>query len=146
MKNRLTGIITLVSNVENQHMNSVFQLLKNYNINDPASTGVVIFNNMEMQSIYYDLIAQSDISLLEDLKVGDKIEDLSLNENRTTKINLFSVYSLLKCGAKNHLESFHNQVLINNGEYSPKFISQEDFDAIVNSFNEKCVSNLKNKY
>ncbi|MBI9042301.1 DUF2202 domain-containing protein [Lutibacter sp.] len=132
-----------ISNSESQHMNSVLELLNDYNLQDPASTEIGVFNNEVLQSIYNQLVEQSSISLLEALKVGDKIEDLdikdlALNENRTNKIDLLLVYGSLKCGSRNHLRNFHSQVLQNNGEYSPEFISIEEFIEIISSSNEKC--------
>ena len=121
-------------------------LLNAYNIDDPASTEIGVFNNLELQSIYNNLIEQSSISLIEALKVGDKIEDLdikdlTINESRTDKLDILNVYSSLKCGSRNHLRSFHSQVLQNNGFYVPEFITQEEFDAIVTTSNEKCGAN-----
>lgn len=135
-----------ISNSEVQHMSNVLQLLNTYNIDDPASTEIGVFNNSVLQTIYNELIEQSSISLIEALKVGDKIEDLdirdlALNELRTDKSDLLSLYGSLKCGSRNHLRSFHSQVLQNNGEYMPEFISQEYFDSIVTTSNEKCGSN-----
>jgi hypothetical protein len=135
-----------ISNSEVQHMSNVLQLLNTYNIDDPASTEIGVFNNSVLQTIYNELIEQSSISLIEALKVGDKIEDLdirdlALNELRTDKSDLLSLYGSLKCGSINHLRSFHSQVLQNNGEYMPEFISQEYFDSIVTTSNEKCGSN-----
>ena len=94
----------------------VLDLLEKYQLSDPASDDVGVFNNSDLQKYYDDLIAQSTISLLEALKVGDKIEeldirDLTLNEERTDKLDLLSVYGSLKCGSRNHLRSFNNQVL-----------------------------------
>lgn len=135
-----------ISNSEVQHMSNVLQLLNTYNIDDPASTEIGVFNNSALQAFYNELIEQSSISLIEALKVGDKIEDLDirdlvLNELRTDKSDLLSLYGSLKCGSINHLRSFHSQVLQNNGEYMPEFISQEYFDSIVTTSNEKCGSN-----
>lgn len=135
-----------ISNSEAQHMSSVLNLLNKYNIDDPVSSEIGIFNNVELQNIYNILIEQSSISLLEALKVGNKIEDLdikdlSLNETRTDKLDLQIVYANLKCGSRNHLRNFNNQVLQNDGFYIPEFISQEDFDGIITTSNEKCNSN-----
>lgn len=135
-----------ISNSEAQHISSVLNLLNKYNIDDPASLEIGIFNNVDLQSIYNILIEQSSISLLEALKVGNKIEDLdikdlSLNETRTDKLDLLLVYTSLKCGSRNHLRNFNNQLLQNDGFYIPEFISQEDFNGIITTSNEKCNSN-----
>mgnify|MGYP000371167048 CR=1 FL=1 len=103
-----------ISNSEIQHMNNVLQLLNKYNLQDSASPNIGEFHNVTLQSVYNELIIQSDISLLEALKIGDKIEDLDirdigLNEARTSKLDILSLYSTLKCGSRNHLRNFNNQ-------------------------------------
>lgn len=128
---------------EVQHMSSVLKLLVKYNIEDPASNIIGVFNNLELQEIYNSLIDLSNTSLLNAFIAGDKIEDLdildlTINESRTTKSDLLSVYGSLKCGSKNHLRSFYSQTLLYNGTYIPEYITQQEFDAIINSPSEKC--------
>jgi len=135
-----------ISNSEQQHMNSVLKLLNNYNLEDPASTIIGEFNNTELQSIYNSLIEKSKKSLLDALEVGNIIEDLdindiALNEKRTSKVDILNVYSSLKCGSRNHLRNFNNQLLNNGGVYLPSYISENTFNSIINSDNEKCGSN-----
>ena len=132
-----------ISDSESQHMSSVLTLLNKYNLNDPASNIVGEFNNPTLQEIYDNLIENSNVSLLEALKVGDKIEDLDIrdlgiNEERTEKVDLLSLYVSLKCGSKNHLRSFNSQVMLYDGFYTPEFISQETFDSIISTPIEKC--------
>lgn len=132
-----------ISNSEQQHMNSVLQLLINYNLEDPASEIRGEFTNPDLQSIYNSLIEKSNISLLEALKVGNTIEDLDINdiaenEKRTTKSDLLNVYTLLKCGSKNHLRNYNKQVELNNGTYEPVYLTNDEFDAIVSTPNEQC--------
>jgi hypothetical protein len=135
-----------ISNSEQQHMNSVLQLLNKYNIQDPISVEIGVFNNQTLQNMYNQLVAKSSISLLDALIVGNQIEDLdindlTLNELRTNKLDLLSVYSSLKCGSKNHLRSFYSQLLQQGGLYNPEYISQGSFNSIVSTPTEKCNSN-----
>lgn len=135
-----------ISNSEQKHMNSVLELLNRYNLEDPASETIGIFNNPDLQSIYNSLIETSNVSLLEALKVGNTIEDLDINdisenEKRTTNTDLLYLYSALKCGSRNHLRNFNNQVLQNNGIYEPIYISMSEFEAIISSSNEQCGNN-----
>lgn len=135
-----------ISNSEQQHMNSVLQLLNKYNIQDPISVEIGVFNNQTLQNMYNQLVAKSSISLLDALIVGNQIEDLdindlTLNELRTNKLDLLSVYSSLKCGSKNHLRSFYSQLLQQGGLYNPEYISQDSFNSIVSTPTEKCNSN-----
>jgi len=135
-----------ISNSEQQHINSVIKLLVSYNLEDPASEVIGKFNNSDLQSIYNNLIESSNISLLEALKVGNTIEDLDINdisknEKRTSKPDLLNLYSLLKCGSRNHLRNFNNQVEQNNGSYEPMYITINEFEAIISSSNEQCGNN-----
>ncbi len=135
-----------ISNSEQKHMNSVLELLNRYNLEDPASETIGKFNNSYLQSIYNSLTEISNISLLEALKVGNTIEDLDINditenEKRTTNTDLLYLYSVLKCGSRNHLRNFNNQVLQNNGTYEPIYITISEFEAIISSSNEQCGTN-----
>ena len=72
------AIFNNISQSEQKHMNSVLSLMNKYGIPDSASTEIGVFNNSDLQSLYWSLTAQSDISLIEALKVGATIEDLDI--------------------------------------------------------------------
>ncbi len=132
-----------ISKSEQQHMDQVLVLLNTYNLNDLASTERGIFTNQILQGLYNDLTAQSDISLIEALKVGATIEDLDINdiddfESRTTKADILNMYDKLKCGSRNHLRSYVDRLVSNGITYERQFISLEEFTEIINSANEQC--------
>ncbi|MCF6167006.1 DUF2202 domain-containing protein [Lutibacter sp.] len=136
-------IFNSISQSEQQHMNSVLTLLNTYGIADPASSERGVFKNQTLQSLYNDLTTQSDISLLEALKVGAIIEDLDLNdihedESNTTKEDIINVYEKLSCGSRNHLRSYTSQLLSNGENYIPQFISLAEFEEVINSESERC--------
>ena len=141
--------ITVFKNIassEQTHMDNVLVLLNKYNIDDPILEEQGKFSNKTLQNLYNILTKKCELSLLEALLVGNTIEDLdindiTINETRTIKEDLLLMYSLLKCGSRNHLRNFNKQVLSNSGEYVPQFISIDNFNNIINSGNEKCVSN-----
>ncbi|WP_298286486.1 DUF2202 domain-containing protein [Lutibacter sp.] len=138
-----TIVFNNIASSESSHMNSVLILLNKYNIEDPILENRGEFRNTTLQKIYNDLIELSDISLLEALRVGNIIEDmdikdLTLNESRTEKIDLLSLYDFLKCGSQNHLRNFNNQLISNGGNYVPEYLTQIAFETIVNSTNERC--------
>ncbi|MFD1294009.1 DUF2202 domain-containing protein [Lutibacter holmesii] len=135
-----------ISNSEQTHMDTVLALLNKYNINDPASNVKGEFYNNELQEIYEHLIQQSSISEVEALKVGNIIEDLDikdlqLNEERTIKTDLLTAYGALKCGSRNHLRNYYEQLIKKNVVYSPMYISESEFEEIVSTSNEKCTNN-----
>jgi len=47
------------------------------------------------------------------------------------------VYDFLNKGSRNHLRSFYKNIKNLNGTYTPIYISQTEFDAIVNSATER---------
>lgn len=137
------AIFDNISQSEQKHMNSVLNLMNKYGIPDSASTEIGVFNNPDLQLLYNSLTNQSDISLIEALKVGATIEDLDINDiddfiGNTTKSDLLNVYDNLTCGSKNHIRSFTSQLSINNVEYIPQFISVVYYNEILSESNGGC--------
>lgn len=138
-----TSIFNNIAQSEQTHMDKVLTLLQKYNLPDLASTQRGVFNNQTLQTLYDDLTAQSNISLIEALKVGATIEDLDINdieefESHTYAADLLNVYDKLRCGSRNHLRSFSSQLTANNETYTPQFITNTEYQAIISSPNEKC--------
>ncbi len=134
---------TNIANSEQTHMDKVLTLIDTYNLSDPASSERGVFLNQELQGLYNDLTAQVDISLVDAFKVGATIEDLDIRdieefEDRTDKTDIIAAYDLLRCGSRNHMRSYDNQLSLLGINYIPQFISQDEFDEIVNSQNERC--------
>lgn len=132
-------IFNNISGSEQTHMNAILQLLNKYNIPDPAgnnSTGV--FSNPLLQNLYTQLTAQGAVSSLEALKAGAAIEDLDIYDLKSalTKVDnqdITLVYNNLMKGSRNHLRSFYSNILLAGGTYTPQFITQAEFDAIISS-------------
>ena len=136
-------IFNNISQSEQQHMDQVLKLLNTYQISDPASTEIGVFNNAELQNLYDNLTAKSALSLADALIVGATIEDLDIKdiadyELITNKLDILSVLGGLKCGSRNHLRNYTNQLEIINVNYVPQYISLEEFNEIINSSKEKC--------
>lgn len=137
------SIFDNISQSEQKHMNSVLNLLNRYGIQDSASSEIGIFNNPDLQSLYTSLTSQSNISLVEALKVGATIEDLDINDiddfiRNTTKSDLLNVYNNLTCGSKNHIRSYTSELSSNNVIYEPQFISYEYYTLILSESNGGC--------
>lgn len=137
------NIFNNIAQSEQKHMNSVLNLMNKYGIPDAASSEIGVFNNPDLQSLYNNLTTQSNISLIEALKVGATIEDLDINDiddfiENTTKSDLLNVYDNLTCGSKNHIRSYTSQLSSNNITYEPQFISLEYYTAILSESNGGC--------
>lgn len=140
------AIFNSISQSEQTHMNSVLSLLNKYRIPDPSSVQMGIFVNQDLQVLYNNLISQSNISLIEALKVGATIEDLDINDIddfiiNTSKSDLLTVYNNLTCGSKNHIRSFTTELSNNEVSYEPQFISLEEYNSIINTPSGGCGNN-----
>jgi len=132
-----------IANSEQTHMDKVLTLINTYNLSDPASSERGVFLNQELQGLYNDLTTQVDISLVDAFKVGATIEDLDIRdieefEDRTDKTDIIAAYDLLRCGSRNHMRSYNNQLSLLGITYIPQFIPQDEFEEIINSQNERC--------
>lgn len=133
------NIFTNISASEQTHMDAVLMLLNKYGLTDPAGTNAVgVFNNATLQNLYNQLVTQGNISVLEAYKVGATIEDLDIFDLQNALINIDNmdirlVYDMLTKGSRNHLRAFYKNILNAGGTYTPQFITQAAFDAIINS-------------
>lgn len=133
------NIFTNISNSEQTHMDAILMLLSKYSLTDPVSNNAVgVFNNVTLQNLYNQLVAQGNISVLDAYKVGATIEDLDIfdlknallnNDNQDIKL----VYDMLTKRSRNHIRSFYKNILSVGGSYSPQYITQAEFDAIINT-------------
>ena len=132
-----------ISNSEQTHMDKVLQIMVVYGLADPASNETGVFNNDELQNLYDGLINEVNVSLINALIVGATIEELDIKDielflQRTIKEDISSMYESLICGSRNHLRTYYSQIVTDGGTYNPVYISQTEFDFIINSENENC--------
>ncbi|HNR18064.1 MAG TPA: DUF2202 domain-containing protein [Chitinophagaceae bacterium] len=132
-------IFNNISSSEQSHMNAVVQLLSKYNLPDPVgSNGYGIFSNPVLQNLYTQLTTQGSVSLPDALKVGATIEDLDIYDltialTKVDNQDITLVYNNLVKGSRNHLRSFYSNIINAGGTYTPQYITQAEFDAIINS-------------
>lgn len=128
---------------EANHTESVRQLLLRYSLPDPAANQAVgLFQNPTLQALYTHLVAAGSVSLIEGLKVGARIEELDMLDINTHLAQVDNqdirlVYLELLKGSRNHLRSYYKTLLQQGGSYTPEFLEQAEFDAIVNSAMER---------
>jgi len=133
------NIFTNISNSEQTHMDAILMLLKKYSLPDPVGTNAVgVFANTSLQNLYNQLVAQGNTSLADAYKVGATIEDLDIFDLKNALLNnnnqdIKLVYDMLTKGSRNHLRSFYKNILNIGGIYTPQYITQAEFDAIINS-------------
>ncbi|WP_159949261.1 DUF2202 domain-containing protein [Polaribacter septentrionalilitoris] len=127
---------------EQTHMDAIENLLKQNEISYTILPEGV-FNNKELQAHYDTFKEDGAKSVINALKIGATIEDLDIKDlenyvSLTKNNTLINVYQNLICGSRNHLRSFMKGLEKNGGTYTPQFITQDAFDAILNSSQEQC--------
>jgi len=128
-----------ISLSEQTHMDAILLLIDKYDLTDPVVTDQTgVFASEELQAMYTSLTAGGMYSILAAYTTGATIEDLDLfdldqaiaeADNRDVKL----VFENLAKGSRNHLRSFYRNIINAGGTYTPQYISQEAFDAIINS-------------
>jgi hypothetical protein len=132
-----------IPNSELSHMEAMLTIIKKYNLTDPMETTARgIYANPVLQSLYTQLVSQGRVSLLAAYQVGATIEDLDISDLNTSLAvtnnqDVRLVYDFLSKGSRNHLRSFYKNIKNWNGTYIPIYITQAEFDAIVNSAMER---------
>ncbi|OYV40062.1 MAG: ferritin [Thiomonas sp. 20-64-5] len=124
---------------EQQHMDAVALLLTRYSLPDPAAgTAVGVFKDSALQQMFNTLMAQGQTSLVAALTVGATIEDLDIQDLQqriatTDNADIALVFNELMKGSRNHLRAFISQLTNLGVTYTPRYITQAEFDAIVGS-------------
>lgn len=132
-----------IAKSEQWHMDRVLCLLNYYNLEDPASAEIGVFNNQGLQELYNSLIAQGSTSLIDALTVGATIEDTDIHDlnqyiGQTENEAIITIFQHLACGSGNHMRAFSRLLTKNDVVYRPQFISQDEYDAILSSANGPC--------
>ena len=127
---------------EQTHIDAIENLLKQNEISYTILPEGV-FSNDELQAHYNTFKVDGVKSVIDALKIGATIEDLDIKDLEdfvleTENAQIINVYQSLQCGSRNHLRSFMKGLDKNRGTYTPQFITQDEFNSIVNSSNEQC--------
>ncbi len=136
-------IFSNISNSEQSHMNSVLVIMEKYGIADLSLTERGKFSNGILQDLYTDLVNIASRSIEEALYVGATIEDLDINDlntfiKNTNHLDVEVMFNKLNCGSRNHLRAYTNNLQRLDMSYEPQFISEEEYNTILNSSGEKC--------
>ena len=132
-----------IAESEQTHTDAVKDLLDRYGIEDPVKDDSVgVFTSPVMAELYDALVAQGEKSLVDALIVGATVEDLDISDlsdllGDTDNADIIVVYENLSKGSRNHLRAFVSQIESRDGEYSPQYISQELYDQILSSNQER---------
>lgn len=137
-------VFSNITRSEQTHINAVLGLLELYSIEDPlgGNDEVGSFTSEEMQTLYDDFIAKGSKTREDALLVGATIEDLDIYDlevlmGQTENEDLLRVYQNLQKGSRNHMRAFNKQILKAGLEYTPEYISEEQFNSIIAQEQEK---------
>lgn len=132
-------IFSNIAASETTHTSAVKALLDRYQLADPlAGLPTDAFRTPAFQTLYADLVAASSASLVGALKVGVQIEELDIRDIVAQQAgidnaDILFVYDMLLRGSRNHLRAYMKTLTQQGGSYTPQYLSQTEFDAIVNS-------------
>jgi hypothetical protein len=131
-------IFSRISAAEDNHLNAILTLLKNYGSSDTLVGEVGTFESSEAQSLYNDMVTKASTSLEEAYKTGALIEEMDINDltmllSNTTNENVTLVFENLLKGSRNHLRAFYRQLTNLGVTYTPVYINQAEYDQIVNA-------------
>ncbi len=131
-----------IKNSEQSHMNAIENLLIQYNV-DYTILAIGEFENPELQDFYDLFVIDGAISLSNALQIGATIEDLDIVDlqdyiDASSNTALISVFGNLQCGSRNHLRSFVSGIENIGDSYTPQYLSQEEYDAIIAASREQC--------
>ena len=125
-----------IAESEQRHMDAIKTLLDKYEIKDPASSELGVFNDPDLQALYGELIDRGLLSELDAFMVGAlieevDIEDLDIAIDETDKTDLEAVYGNLLGGSINHLKAFVAHIEALGITYEAQHLSQVEVDALL---------------
>jgi len=132
-------IFANIADSEQTHTDAVLWLSQKYKLADPAEDKLPgEFSDPALQGLYDLLLAQGTASLMDALIVGATIEDLDIFDLHrqlalTDNQDITVVFENLQKGSRNHLRAFFGNLENMNIVYTPVYISQQEYDEIVNS-------------
>ena len=124
-----------IGRAELTHQAAVKRLLDRYSLPDPRM-GEGEFANETLQDLYNDLVAQGSVSVRDALMAGAAIEEIDILDleeymAQTDKEDILLVYANLLRGSENHLRAFVNNLERQRVEYTPQYLSEEEYRSIM---------------
>lgn len=124
---------------EETHAAAMLTLLQRYQLPDPlAGLPDGQFATASLQAFYDSLAASSATGIVPALMAALQLEERSIVDIDAQlafvdNADLQLVYTHLMRGSRNHLRAFWKQLQAQGGSYVPAYLTQAEFDAIVDS-------------
>jgi hypothetical protein len=130
-----------ISKSETMHMKHVKTLLDNFGIDNPVSgryEAAGSFMDAGLEKMYNDMISIGNISVTDALKESAKFEEMDIRDLKafvesTENTSIESTLNKLINASGNHLRAFVRNLKTRGIEYSPQYLSQEEFNGIISS-------------
>lgn len=130
---------TKIAASEQTHMDAVGMLIDKYDLTDPVTSDATgAFTNADVLALYEAFVAQGDASLEDALAAGAAIQELSIEDldealGIVDNRDMECVFLNLQKGSRNHLRSLVRLLDNRDVDYTPVYLTQAAFDAIVGS-------------
>ncbi|MCB9849310.1 MAG: DUF2202 domain-containing protein [Phycisphaerales bacterium] len=130
-------IFNNISASEQRHMDAVLDLIVCYELIDPVVDDTVgVFTDPVFAALYVSLVDMGTNSVMSALQVGALIEELDIADLQIALVqsdnpDVTLVFENLLQGSENHLRAFDKQITRAGGVYVPQYLTQEEYDAIV---------------
>jgi hypothetical protein len=111
--------------------------IEKYGLTDPITDDSVgVFNNTELQELYWKLVTKGQSSELDALYVGGYIEEIDIIDlqnaiDESNHADITRSYQNLMRGSNNHLRAFVRQIENRGVPYEAQEMSQDEVDAIL---------------
>src|SRR6476620_4362177 len=129
-----------IRSAESQHVNFLDDVADNYALeletNEPGNSAAT-FTTPQAETIYQESISKGSLSVVDALKMGARLEEMSLQvlhnaKAVTIKSDLLHTFDILAMGSKNNLQAFNRRLKMYGITYEPGFLEQKDFRNIIN--------------
>jgi len=115
--------------------------MEKYSLDDPFIDELGVFADSVLQELYFTLVEIGNESLAQAVFIGCTIEDLDIYDLEefmldTDNQDIRMVYQNLMKGSRNHARSFNGQYAAQGETYVAQFMSQDDWEEIINSPSE----------
>lgn len=131
-----TLVFKNIAGSEQRHMDAILKKINLFGLPDPALPAVGAFSDPSLQALHDQLLEQGKLSAIDALRIGATIEDMDIRDlmdaiEATGNLALKTTYQNLLEGSKKHLRAFVGLLRAQDADYSPQFIDQALFDAIL---------------
>jgi hypothetical protein len=133
------NVFANIQKSEQSHIDAVAYLLNRYDMSLPQTLSTFgTFENPDLQALYDALTEKGSTSWVEALKVGAAIEEVDIMDLKRIvaedidNADLVAVFANLIKGSENHLRAFVKNLSKQGVSYTPQYLSEADYRAIIN--------------